>query len=337
MKNILQFSLLFLFLVSCGTTMDDGVQPQADYVIAFGSCNNENYAQPLWEPVLRNSPDIFIWAGDNVYADTDDAEVMKADYQKQKQQKDYQQLLTSVKVLGTWDDHDYGKNDGGAEWHFKEESQRLFLDFFDVPAQSPRRQQQGVYHSELIETQKGNIRIFLLDTRYFRSPLVESELVNRRYAASQGTILGNEQWEWLEAELTNSKAQFNILVSGIQFLSAEHGFEKWANFPDELNKLKKLLATSKARNIILLSGDRHISEFSVAEIEGLHQPLMDFTSSGLTHAYEEFSGEPNQFRKGKVIKQLSFGLLKFDFDKEKVLFEMRGKENVLLQDYSINF
>jgi alkaline phosphatase D len=31
------------------------------------------------------------------------------------------------------DDHDYGKNDGGAEYPNKQGSQQLFLDFLDEP------------------------------------------------------------------------------------------------------------------------------------------------------------------------------------------------------------
>ena len=89
--------------------------------------------------------------------------------------------------------------------------------------------------------------------------------------------------------------------------------------------------------MILLSGDRHISEFSKTQVEGLDYPLMDFTSSGLTHTYEEFSGEPNQYRVGEVVKYKSFGLLKFDFSNKKVLLEMRGKRNKLQQDYLLEF
>ena len=126
-------------------------------------------------------------------------------------------------------------------------------------------------------------------------------------------------------------------MSSIQILSAEHGFETWGNFPSEVEKLKKLIVFSKAGNVVLLSGDRHISEFSKTIVEGLEYPLVDFTSSGLTHAYEQFKGEPNRFRVGEVVSTESFGILKFDFDKNKVLLEMRGRQNKLQQDYLIDF
>ena len=75
--------------------------------------------------------------------------------------------------MGTWDDHDYGKNDAGVEWVIKEESQEIFLDFLGVSGDSPRREQEGVYHSFFTGPSGKRMQVILLDTRYFRSPLAE--------------------------------------------------------------------------------------------------------------------------------------------------------------------
>ena len=76
-------------------------------------------------------------------------------------------------------------------------------------------------------------------------------------------MLGESQWQWLEKELTDSKAQFNVIMSSIQFLSYEHGFESWGTMPQEVKKMEEILSKSKAKGIIFLSGDRHIAEISV--------------------------------------------------------------------------
>ena len=337
MKITIKLLPVFFLILSCGSSSLISTEGEPDFTIAFGSCNREDEAQPLWSAILKNDPDVFLWGGDNIYSDTDDAEKMKADYLLQKKNKDYQRLLGQTNVLGIWDDHDYGLNDGGKDWHFKEKSQELFLDFMDVPETSPRRNREGVYHSEEFETPEGSLKVILLDTRYFRDELKKSTDPDKRYETSQGTILGEVQWNWLEEELNNSDADFNVILSSIQILSAEHGFETWGNFPSEVEKLKDLLVSSEAKNVILLSGDRHISEFSATEVEGLSYPLVDFTSSGLTHSYEDFSGEPNKLRVGEVVKEKSFGLLKFDFAANKVTLEMRGKRNKLQQDYVLEF
>ena len=75
-------------------------------------------------------------------------------------------------------------------------------------------------------------------------------------------MLGETQWNWLKNELKTSRANYNIIVSSIQFLSAEHGFESWGTMPNEVKKMENLLKETNAKNTIILSGDRHISEFS---------------------------------------------------------------------------
>jgi alkaline phosphatase D len=278
---------------------------------------------------------VWIWGGDNVYSDTYDMKKLESDYNTQLANKDYQRLIASTKVLGTWDDHDYGLNDGGLEFEMKKESQQKFLDFFDVPKTDVRRTREGVYHSELIHHPKGDIKIIILDTRYFRSALTIDTLTKKRFTPNvygEGTILGDKQWQWLETELKTSKADFNVIVSSIQFLSNEHGFESWGNFPHEVDRLKRLIADTEPNGVLILSGDRHISEFSKTKVEGLDYDLIDFTSSGLTHSYSKFSGETNPYRVGEVVSEISFGLLKFDFENHKILMEIRGKDDLKLQE-----
>jgi len=259
---------------------------------------------------------------------------MKHDYSLQKQQKGYKEVIEKIPILGTWDDHDYGKNDAGTEYKMKKESQQLFLDFLNIPISDPIRKQEGVYNSKLFTTDKGSVKIIVLDTRYHRTALAQNS-ITRHYTPNQyneGTILGEKQWIWLENELTNSKADFNVIVSSIQVLSNEHRFEKWANFPHEVDKIFQLIKTTKANNVIFLSGDRHISEFSKTTIKNIDYPIIDFTSSGLTHAYKKFNGEKNKYRTGNVIFTESFGVLQFNFDKKKVTFQIRGNGNSILEE-----
>jgi len=102
--------------------------------------------------------------------------------------------------------------------------------------------------------------------------------------------------------------------------------------PHEVDKLVNIIKTTNAKNTIILSGDRHLSEFSKKDDDDLSYSLIDFTSSGLTHSYTTFSGEPNKYRVGKVVSEKSFGILKFDFKNNRVTMQMRGKDNILLQE-----
>ena len=337
---ILALSFIFLGCKSKKQTVNTQMEPsinsiKTDYTIAFGSCNKQNTENLLWDDILAHKPSVWIWGGDNVYADTRDMEKLKSDYTTQLNNRGYNALVKSTKILGTWDDHDYCLNDGGIEFDKKKESQQLFLDFMGVSKNDSRRNREGVYHSEIIKTDKGSIKIIVLDTRYFRTGLVPDTETKKRYKPNtdlNGSVLGEMQWQWLTEELKTSKADFNLIVSSIQFLSAEHGFETWGNFPNEVEKLQKLIVESEAKGVLLLSGDRHISEFSKINLEGLSYPLIDFTSSGLTHSYSSFRGENNKYRVGEVVSEISFGLLKFNFEDQTITMEMRGDTNVILQE-----
>ncbi|MFS4415747.1 alkaline phosphatase D family protein [Maribacter sp. 2307ULW6-5] len=317
-----------LLLFSCAGTKDWRDHDQrGDLVIAFGSCNKTDAKNALWDDILATDPDMWIWGGDNIYADTDNMDDMAAMYAAQDRVPGYARLRETVPVVGTWDDHDYGLNDGGEEFSKKVESQINFLNFMQVPQDSPRREREGVYASHLLGHPKGTVKIMVLDTRYFRTPLTPDRETRRRIKPNpygEGSLLGEAQWQWLSEELERSTAQFNVIVSSVQVLSNKHGFECWGNFPHEVDRLAQLIANSGAKGVMVLSGDRHISEFSRADMQDSRYPLVDFTSSGLTHAYRSFSGEPNPFRVGQVVAKESFGVVRFDFDAKKAIFEMRG-------------
>jgi alkaline phosphatase D len=341
-------SILFLFLIisSCKTSEKEknntlvSKEPNPDFVIAFGSCNNQTLSNPFWTEIEKNKPNVWIWGGDVIYTDTYDMAYMAENYRIQKNNADYANFTKKAEVLGTWDDHDYGLNDGGVEYSKKAEAQELFLDFLDVPKNDVRRKQEGVYFSKDYSVINKTIKIILLDTRYFRTALTVDNETDKRFKPNvygEGTMLGEMQWEWLKNELLNSKAAYNIIVSSIQFLSSEHGFEAWGNMPHEVDKLVNIIKSSGAKNAIILSGDRHISEISKKEIEGLPYPLIDFTSSGLTHSYTDFKGEPNKHRLENVVSKKSFGILNFDFKTNAVTFEIRGENNVIYETYTQNY
>ncbi|UII78965.1 alkaline phosphatase D family protein [Flagellimonas sp. CMM7] len=317
---------------STGLAQEDA---NTNFIVAFGSCNKQDVTNPFWDDITLQNPNVWIWGGDIVYANTDNMDELKAIYNKQGKNKGYQLLKSKVPVIGTWDDNDYGLNDGGEEFFMKRESQQLFLDFMEIPKDDKRRNREGVYASHTYKTPKGSIKILVLDTRYFRSQLLKDENLNRRYKVnyeSDATVLGTEQWKWLENELSTSEADFNLIVSSIQFLSAEHGFETWGNFPKEVEKLNKLIMESKAKGAMILSGDRHISEFSKTTLENMEYPLIDFTSSGLTHSYSSYAGEPNRFRVGEVTSVPSFGIIELNMNNKEAHLKIMGENGMVFQE-----
>ena len=306
------------------------------YSIAFGSCDNQRLKNELWKSIDENHPVAWIWGGDDVYSDTEDMKELKANYDIQKNDSDYLQFISNKQILGTWDDHDYGLNDGGEEYPYKRASQQLLLDFLGTAKDAPERFRDGVYNSRVINFDGNKVKIIVLDTRFFRTAVTKSVNSKKRLQPNpygQGTILGAAQWKWLEEELNSSDAQFNVIVSSIQLVSDQHGFECWGNFPHEIDQLEKMLVASKAKGTFIISGDRHIATFSSKKVAKLNYPLVDFTSSGLTHVYSSFSGEENPHLVGKVVAEKNFGLLQFDFANNRVIMQIRGQENKVLGEH----
>ncbi|CAH1000940.1 hypothetical protein LEM8419_01961 [Neolewinella maritima] len=280
--------------------------PNNSLTIAFGSCNRQNEPQDYWATIGSHAPAAWLWLGDNVYADTDDMVQMRADYATLENAPEYQAFLAATPlVYGAWDDHDYGKNDAGKEWAARDEAKVLMLDFLQVPDDAAVRQRAGTYQAYDI----GDIRVILLDTRYFRDALAPPTRPGDRYGADpDGDILGDAQWAWLEDQLRNSNAKAHLIASSIQVLPTDHGYEKWANFPTARARLLHLLAEVRPALPLLLSGDRHLAEFSVDSVGDY--PVYELTASGLTHTYKN-AKEANDKRIGSLIAERNFGLLHF--------------------------
>ena len=288
--------------------------------IAFGSCNREDREQPLWKSIVANRPDLWIWLGDIVYANTQDMHRMRQKYEVQKGHPGYGLLLETCPVIGTWDDHDYGKNNGGREYSKKAQSQQILLDFLDEEEDSPRRRQQGVFASYTYGPEGQQVKVILLDTRYHRGE-----------PGDKGDVLGGEQWAWLEGELRHSKASVHLIGSSIQVLPEEHPYEKWANFPRARQRLFGLIGDSGAPGVIFLSGDRHFGEISRLEHAALSYPLYEITSSGLTHSYNGLKREPNRYRLGNFFNQLNFAIITLNWQVRQVGLEIRDRKNKIRQ------
>lgn len=330
-------TLLCLLLLSSSTLV---AQSQTTTTIAFGSCSDEDDTVQLWREVILQKPALWIWLGDNVYADTTDTEVIKAKYERQKNHPDYQKLLSTCPIIGTWDDHDYGVNDGGKEFAMKKQSKELMLDFLDVPTDAEVRKHEGVYSSYTLGEGDKKVKIILLDTRYFRDQLQKSTNYNKkRYTpTSTGDILGEEQWAWLENELQHSDAAIYIIGTSIQFIPIQHGYEKWMNLSSSRERMIDLLKKYSTKKTFFISGDRHIAELSRLKVKGLPYTLYDFTSSGLTHTWDA-GVEENKYRIGELINQKNFGLIRIDWSRSSptVLLEVYSTNSVRYLTYTIVF
>jgi alkaline phosphatase D len=310
--------------------------------IAFGSCNDQTKPQHIWNAVLASRPDLFLFAGDNVYAREQpwSAARLAQAYAQQALSPAFARLRQTVPHMATWDDHDFGQNDGGADFPHKQAAKDEFLRFWAVPASDAVRQREGVYSAKLIGPKGQRVQVIMLDTRWFRSEL---RLTDQRGVAGKErfvpdtdpskTMLGSTQWAWLEAQLRED-AQVRLIVSSVQVLAEGHGWERWGNLPLERQRLFDLIARTQARGVLFLSGDRHIGAL-YRETQNVPYPLLDLTSSGLTHAWKN-AAESGPNRLNNLVRELHFGTVGFDWRAGRLTLALRGAAGEVLLEHALN-
>jgi alkaline phosphatase D len=293
--------------------------------LCFGSCNRESRPQDFWTVISGFNPDLFIAAGDNIYADTTRPEIMLRKYMELKNNPYYRDFIENIPMLGTWDDHDFGWNNTGRFYKMKVESQAMFCDFFDEPIESPRRNQEGIYTSYDLE--EGRVKVILLDVRYHRD-----DPSRFRCPGPDGAdILGPKQWEWFEHQLSSSKALVNLIVTPVGAIGDSLNVtEDWDKFPCSLQRLKNMLEEIRPSGVIFLSGDKHFGGIFPRTIGNSQFPVVEIMSSGLTHSAPVISHPIIRARydRREIYLRRNFGRLEFHLD--------QGFPEVVLQIYSID-
>ncbi len=316
--------------------------------IGFGSCLKEKDDQSIWNTIAAENPDAFVFLGDNVYGDLysndprfNDPEmpVMKASYEKLADSRAFADFRAKVPMMVTWDDHDYGANDAGAEYQFKDKAKDLFLEAWNIPDNDARRTRPGIYTSEMVGPKGETVQFILLDTRYFRGPLKKTDEKNaplkERYVQSfdpTSTMLGEAQWTWLDSEL-KKPADLRILVSSIQVIADGHGWEAWRTLPLERQKLYNMLKDNNASNTVIISGDRHSGAFyERSDVTDFR--LVEMTTSSLNapvSVWRARSGEtriePGPFRDGDPQMEVNYGLMDIDWDKREAKLSLVSPDN----------
>lgn len=339
-----------LLLANPGTVQSTGT-------IAFGSCLRQWLPQPVWQGITSVKPQAFIFLGDNVYTDVghyrdqkEPARIGQA-YQDQNGNLEYQQFIAEAKrqrinLFAVWDDHDYGVNDGGSEYPFKKQSRDYFRAFFDLPeALLGSNSREGIYQEYKLDINDLVVQLLLLDTRSFRSPLNKSEssACGTKTVPEfdmNATVLGEDQWKWLEEQL-KEPADIRIIASSIQVIPDQHCYEKWANFPREKTRLFNLLNDTNANGVLIVSGDRHLAEISVLKPPQLDYPLYEITSSGLNSAMgagSQGASENNRYRvtPGNVLQD-NFGAIQVVTRERRtqLLLQIRSKTGDIVQQISL--
>ena len=242
--------------------------------IAFGSCFNERRVpdSQIWAAIAETGAEAMVFLGDTPYIDTTDLAVQRRRYGEFLAIPGVAQLLSHTSSYGTWDDHDFGRNDTDGRMPGKQSSRQAFVEYHAGDAFG--EDGAGIYTS----FRRGPVEVFLCDARWFAGT-AESPAV-----AGARTLLGQAQWEWLTRRVAASEASFKLICTGMIWNGATRPgkTDHWGTYSEERDALFAYLDEQEVSGVVLVGGDIHRSRVVEHERQRLDAyPLTELITSPL--------------------------------------------------------
>lgn len=283
-----------------------------EFTFALGSCvyiNEVAYDRPgkgyggnysIFNKIDSLRPSFMLWLGDNNYLRPGDFQSKSGilhRYSHSRQVREMQPMLRNMHHYAIWDDHDYGPNDSDRSYVHKNWTRDAFEHFWANPPAHHPSLEPGIGTA----FRYNDAEFFMLDNRTFRAPAACK-------TCSPKPLLGEGQVEWLIDALSTSTATYKFIAIGGQVLSSA---EVWENYVHHHAAERKVLldriAAEGIKNVVFLTGDRHHTELSKMDREGI--TMYDFTVSPLTSgAATGGASEGNRHRvDGTYVAERNFG------------------------------
>ncbi len=324
---------LFLFLLSINL-----YSSQEILTLGFGSCLHQDRSMAILKTIEKKELDLFMFIGDNVYGDQKDGELDKLIRTYKQQRSNLEDFLKNVKTEFVWDDHDFGLNDGGSNYRYKDKAKDLFLETWQILSNDPRRLRDGLYFDKMIKKNGLKVHLIFLDNRSFKSEWKLTDEFNKegkeRYIEDfnpEKSLLGKDQWKWLKDKLIVD-SDIKIILSSLQILSLGHGWESWDKFPLERQRLFNLIDESNFSNLFILSGDRHRGGFYQFKTVG-NTNIYEFTSSSLNLPIPFNTEEEGPLRIGSTYRKANFGVIRIFED--KVIMELTSNKGKVVNSLNV--
>lgn len=328
--------------------------PPGDSVISrilVASCNDEELPSPTLAQLTAEEADLLLMIGDNVYGDLDgrayainqpELDELRESFAELALREEFAAARAKFPMMVAWDDHDYGANDAGKNFAFREYAERIHETFWGLDDEDVG-QWPGTYYARSFGPEGQRVQVIVLDTRFFRSDLTPTDewgaAGKERYIpAAEGTqqdMLGTEQWTWLENRLQDP-ADIRIIVSSIQVLPTVHGWESWDKLPGERARLFDLINSTGAGGVVFLSGDRHTG-FVYHERGVLPYSANELTASSLNLSFADESSERDERQIGAAFPPENYGAVEIDWETRTVSLILKDGEGKTARRNDIAF
>ena len=319
--------------------------------ILLASCNDEEMDSPALAQLAREEADLFLMIGDNVYGDSDgrayannepELDELRESFDDLAARPEFQAVRAKLPMMVAWDDHDYGANDAGADFPFKEYAERIHETFWGL-ADEDAGARPGTYYARSFGPEGQRVQVIMLDTRFFRGPLTPTDDYGakgkERYLpapdSAEQVMLGEAQWAWLEEQL-EQPADIRFVVSSIQVMPTVHGWEAWSTLPKERQRLFDLVGETGANGVVFLTGDRHTG-FVYEEPDVLPYEANELTASSLNVSFAEESSEMDSRQVGAGFAPENYGLVEIDWGSKTVSLMLKDQAGETVRRNDIAF
>ncbi len=244
---------------------------------AVCSCMDKDLHSPeIWKNLVSQNPEVIFFIGDQVYADRGglpsgaSPALLWRQFCEARATLEIYFSKKLIPIFATWDDHDFGANNGtSVSYPFVKESQLNFLSFV---AQRESHCQGLIRGPGVSSALKFRSQLFVLsDGRSFRKEINSQE----RFAH-----WGEEQEKWI-TDLIQKHQGPTWFMNGTQifpsfFVKESVSYHHPVQFQGFLEQLKPL-----ASRVVFISGDVHFSEISEIETQAVGYQTYEMTSSSM--------------------------------------------------------
>lgn len=305
----------------------------------------------IYRRASKTTADFNLWLGDYLYyfpKDYKTEEGMTKVWIEKRQRKLIAKFTATMPQYSIWDDHDFGWNDSDSSFIHREHSLELFKRFWANPAYGTANYPGCFYKFDYLDSE-----FFMLDDRYYRNlptdsipekeskfhvfPIPPTAAPNK----TSPTMLGEGQLAWLKQGLKESKAVFKFVAIGVQIFNQNSSHEVYWHYQAELQDLVAFIKKEKIEGVVFLSGDRHYSELTKTEFDGLY-PIYELTSSGITSFRYKASKKPESVNPTRIEGTLAdfqnYGRITISGEQGNRLcnIEILNNRGKLLWEYQIN-
>ena len=261
-------------------------------------------------------------------------------------------LYQNIPLAYIWDDHDYGTNDSDGSYNLKyvaSEAYRERVPYYPLVEELNVAEGRGaVYQSFVI----GRVRFIMTDSRFHQNSLATVD-------SPDGTILGNEQREWLfdrfiraKQQQENNREGLIIWVNSIPWIAppTDSSTSSWNQFYRERSQIADFIKQNNINKLMMISGDAHMLAIddgrsgtanSYAKGGGGSFPVIQAASldsrssfkGGLYNGGKYIIDSKVKSKNGAIPGKGQWGLLNFNDDGNeiKVRVELKRMEDTLIQ------